>query len=68
MLGKIGARWKLRRLRRELEELLYRDREMRSEPGETSMHLASQMVAIGQQIAVLRFEIVDLEEDLLCDT
>lgn len=56
--------WKLRRMRRELKELLYRDREMRSEPGETSEYLPNKMLAIGHQIAMLRFDIAALEEEL----
>ena len=44
--------------------MLWRDRELRSEPGETADYLPNRMLAIGHQIAMLRFDISALEEEL----
>lgn len=59
---------KLRRMKRELDALLLKDRALRTVPGETSMHLPNKMVDLGKRIAVLKHEIAQLEEDDPCDT
>lgn len=59
---------KLRRMKRELNALLLRDRAMRTVPGATTADLPDKMVALGHKIAVLRFELAQLEEDDPCDT
>lgn len=59
--------FKLRRLKRQLAALLLRDRALRTVPGATTMDLPDKLVDLGHQIAVLRFEISQLEDDQ-CDT
>ena len=59
--------FKLRRLKRQLAVLLLRDRALRTVPGATTMDLPDKLVDLGHQIAVLRFEISQLEDDQ-CDT
>ena len=61
-------RWlKLRRLKKELAALLLKDRALRTVPGATTMDLPDKLVELGHKIAVLRFEIAQLEDDE-CDT
>ena len=56
--------WKLQRRRLRLAELLRRDRELRSAPGQTTVQLVEQMVSNGREIAALRFEIKIIEGQL----
>lgn len=60
-------RFKLRRMKRELAALLLKDRALRTVPGATTMDLPDKLVDLGHKIAVLRFEIAQLEDDT-CDT
>lgn len=61
---KFLLRWRLARKRWELRALLSYDKEIRSQPGATGMHLPDQLVQIGHEIAVLRYEIKQLKGEL----
>lgn len=55
-------RRKITKLRRELAALLRRDRAIRDVSGRTTAHVADAMLKLGHRIAVLRAEILSIEE------
>lgn len=57
-------RWKLRRLRRELAALEVHNFNVHCEPGHTTAQLSDRMLLLGHHIAMRRFEIKELEDDL----